>query len=124
MAIPSLIIRLKRIQAVPENGMNREREKSESKLSWIGPLHRNGRDDDDDDETRSYRRKNRADADQSSSVRIKNVSLFSLSVCVHFYCQRVLYLRGGPTPPPPTPEALHATFLLSELFEFNDWVWI
>lgn len=93
MAIPSLIIRLKRIQAVPENGMNREREKSESKLSWIGPLHRNGRDDDDDDETRSYRRKNRADADQSSSVRIKNVSLFSLSVCVHFYCQRVLYLR-------------------------------
>ena len=100
MAIPSLIIRLKRIRAVPENGMNREREKSASKLSWIGPLHRNGRDDDDDDETRSYRRKNRADADQSSSVRIKNVSLFSLSVCA-LLLPACLVSTGRANPPPP-----------------------
>jgi hypothetical protein len=43
----------------------------------------------------------------------------SLSVCTLPAC---LVSTGRANPS--TPEALHATFLLNELFEFNDWVWI
>jgi hypothetical protein len=86
-------------------------------MRWIDPERKSEKVVLHDDETRSYgsHRKNRADADQSSSVRIKNVCLFTLlPECLLVYLRR--RRREERRALKPLRLLSIATFLLNKLF--------